>query len=29
MNIRSQTPWPRRRPRVSNLVCGRKSGRGA
>ncbi|QEA38483.1 DMT family transporter [Pistricoccus aurantiacus] len=25
--IRSQTPWPRRSPRSSNLVKGRKSGR--
>jgi hypothetical protein len=22
-NTRSHTPWPRRRPRLSNLVCGR------
>src|SRR5690606_27859792 len=29
VKIRSQTPWPSRRPRVSNLVCGRKFGRGA
>lgn len=26
--IRSQTPWPSRSPRASNLVSGRKSGRG-
>ena len=26
--IRSQTPWPSRSPRASNLVRGRKSGRG-
>lgn len=26
--IRSQTPWPSRSPRASNLVKGRKSGRG-
>lgn len=27
-NFRSQTPWPRRSPRRSNLVTGRSSGRG-
>ncbi|EWS54313.1 hypothetical protein X551_02892 [Methylibium sp. T29] len=28
-NTRSQTPWPSRRPRCSNFVSGRYSGRGA
>ena len=29
LNTRSQTPWPRRSPRSSNLVSGRWSGLGA
>ncbi len=27
-NFKSQTPWPNRSPRRSNLVIGRSSGRG-
>ena len=29
MKTRSQTPWPRSRPRCSNFVSGRVGGRGA